>query len=218
MGVATPKPWDVPAPGNLPHALGVVETVCWFVESARLAGLPRPRIRLEGPRWRSLVPDLHLVVALPQTALNVLVEVDKGTEGGKTPDSRWSKKCENYAALFGSGDLERVTGYNAARVLVVAPNLPRFKWLYQYVSRHFPEPWRIWYTLESGLHHPGFQQLVWFNDESQKPLLTSHELTHESTREADAPPTKETTHEPTSQGTDQGAKPPRRGFLRPFPR
>jgi len=53
MGVATPKPWDVPAPGNLSHALTVVETVCWFVESARLAGLPRPKIRLEGPRCQT---------------------------------------------------------------------------------------------------------------------------------------------------------------------
>ena len=51
-----------------------------------------------------------------------LVEVDRGTERGK---SRWSEKLLSYHALFASQRLPELTGYVNARVLVLCPDAAR---------------------------------------------------------------------------------------------
>ena len=184
MGLSAPRSWDVPAPMMLPHKLGVIETVCWFVESARTHALPRPRIRIESPRWRKLIPDAHIVVRLPDKDLSVFVEVDRGTERSTAASAHWMNKCLNYAELMLSGELEELTGYNVARILVVAPHQARVKWLYHFVNQHSPDPWRYWYTMDHAVLQHSFTEEIWFNDGQQKPLLTGSQVTHQTTRQS----------------------------------
>jgi len=78
-------------------------------------------------RYKQVVrPDAWFVYRLrpvPKPLVLVgLVEADQGTERGLT---RWSEKLVAYAALFSSGRLSQITGYNQARVLVLAPNARR---------------------------------------------------------------------------------------------
>lgn len=71
----------------------------------------------------ALKPDAWFVFEIAQKerplVLVGLVEVDRGTERGKT---RWAEKLTRYHALFSSDKLLEHTGYKNARVLVLCPD------------------------------------------------------------------------------------------------
>ncbi|MBB6053963.1 hypothetical protein HNQ39_005810 [Armatimonas rosea] len=71
----------------------------------------------------TLKPDAWFVFEITQKerplVLVGLVEVDRGTERGKT---RWAEKLTRYHALFSSDKLLEHTGYKNARVLVLCPD------------------------------------------------------------------------------------------------
>lgn len=128
----------------LAHELAIRDVRVWLEQAAYVHGEPH---RVEcwedgteavmdvsdmsgeqsAKRYRQVVrPDAWFVYRLrpaPKPLVLVgLVEADQGTERGLV---RWSEKLVAYDALFASGRLHEITGYNQARVLVVTPTAPR---------------------------------------------------------------------------------------------
>ena len=96
-----------------------------------------------------------------------LVEADQGTERGLL---RWSEKLLAYAALFASERLREITGYNQARVLVIAPSARRRAHLAallaeQIAAQRLPVDLagRFWLTERASVlaQQPGLRNAVW---------------------------------------------------------
>ena len=97
-----------------------------------------------------------------------LVEVDRGTERGK---SRWAEKLRAYGELF-LGDLLRpVTGYRNARVLVLTPNAARRDALAQLIASEIGTAGlaeKFWLAEIAALQKPGLTAPAWRRVGSQE--------------------------------------------------
>jgi len=134
------RPFPTYGPKNtlfLAHELLVRDVRVWLERCA--AGAPQDVRRWEDGAEAAIDlgrpvapfqarPDAWFVYCLSQaddgreTVLVGLVEVDRGTERGKT---RWAEKLAAYGALFSGDGLRLATGYRNARVLVLAPSAAR---------------------------------------------------------------------------------------------
>ncbi len=114
-----------------------------------------------GAHW--VRPDAWFVYGLREPGNLVgLVEVDRGTERGRT---RWAEKFVAYTALFSSNRVLEVTGQKQARVLVVTPNATRRDmlglWLSEWLSHVDLPPDRFWLAEKAALGDVDLRAAVW---------------------------------------------------------
>ena len=112
-----------------------------------------------------LKPDAWFVFEIAQDERPVvlvgLVEVDRGTERGKT---RWAEKLTRYHALFSSGKLLEHTGYKNARVLVLCPDEPRLERLAALIAELAGDErlaGKFWLITAQTLEQTGLHDSVW---------------------------------------------------------
>lgn len=110
---------------------------------------------------RHVRPDAWFVYQLPSAVLVGLVEVDRGTE--RSSSGRWQEKLRAYQALFASGHLPTVTGYQNARVLVLTPGETRRDNLAHLVAKHAPSSLaaRFWLAEKAVLDSASLRDAVW---------------------------------------------------------
>jgi len=174
------------APRNsqlLAHELAIRDVRVWL----ELAARPHSDYRLE--RWecggsaeialqrsqppKVARPDAWFVFRLGERVLVGLVEVDRGTERGT---KRWIEKVSAYRHLFTGSALPAATGYQNARVLVIAPSVRRRDAISKVVAAHTSGELaaRFWLAERSVLDEPRLSQVAWVKpgDGSVLPLLT----------------------------------------------
>ena len=120
---------------------------------------------------KTVRPDAWFVYRLGvrdgrEAVLAGLVEYDRATERG---ERRWSEKLAAYTLLFAGPRLREVTGYAAARILVVCPSAARRKQLSDLVTELASPPLaqRIWLAERAGLEEPDPANAVWQRPGSQ---------------------------------------------------
>lgn len=130
------------------------------------------------PERREIKPDALFVLNLGADTsgedgiLVSFVETDRGTERG---NSRWGEKVAAYAALFLSGQLSEIIGYESARVLIVTPNRARTLYLQQFLQKAMEGHKLItsfWLSEQESLALP-FYAPVWVraDQEERRPLI-----------------------------------------------
>jgi hypothetical protein len=170
---------DVPLPiptygprnwAHIAHAIAIRDVRLWLELSARLvpeqalqtwksggeAEIDLERLRVP----KRVYPDAWFVYRMGEKVLVSMVEVDRGTErGGK----RWQEKVAAYSALFQSGRLKSVTGYNQARILVLTPTKRRRDSLTAFLKKQLDPALaaRFWLAEETVLTIPGFGATEW---------------------------------------------------------
>ncbi len=154
----------------LAHELAIRDVRVWLERAAQSrAGHTLERwedgveahIDLERNRPPRVVrPDAWFTYRFEKRVLVGLVELDRGTERGGV---RWQEKIAAYGALFETGRLKEVTGYQKARILVVTPNAARrdalANLIQNTVSGGFAE--RFWLMEHSCLEQPEMTREVW---------------------------------------------------------
>ena len=147
--------------------LGVIRPDAWFVfELNALGGMSSVLGAVSGA--------LGAVSSARSSFLVALIEVDRGTERGR---ERWSEKIGAYAALFCSGCLADLTGYQRARVLVVCNSEARRDTLVALIAELAGEielpgegenvassgklAERFWLTTADALQNATLSDLVW---------------------------------------------------------
>lgn len=166
----------------LRHELALRDVRTWLLLEARRQQEQRLR------RWRdgteamidmetsagpkTVRPDAWFVYQIDERLLVGFLEWDRGTERGA---KRWEQKMAGYGALFASGQVSNVTGYENARVLIIAPTERRRDWLAEFVAeRAAPElSRRFWLSTPDVLNRPLLGTSLWRQPGSEllKPLV-----------------------------------------------
>jgi len=125
---------------------------------------------------KSVRPDAWFVLRIGANHLVAFVEVDRGTEG--VP--RWRQKLAAYRALFTSGRVPEVCGFQKARVLVLAPNGRRREALAQLIASE-AEPALadlFWLAERAVLATPALELAAWQRPgrDGLSPLLSLNPL------------------------------------------
>lgn len=176
LGRPTPRLWSRGDWLFLPHEVLVRDVAGHFMASARHHGLAAPTLHVEETRLRSARPDAWLALPLGERTLFALVEADRGTERG---ERHWTEKARTYADLFASGELQALTGYARARVLVVAPDWRRCEVLSDLLERQAPaDHWLYWLTPRATLDQDDLSAGRWLNAGSSKPLISPEILSN----------------------------------------
>ena len=174
----------------LAHELQVRDVRVWLERSAAAEKSPQVRRWADGneaaldlnrtaPPFQAK-PDAWFVHRVRQDAegreavLVGLVEVDRGTERGKT---RWTEKLAAYGALFAGDRLQSLTGYRNARVLILTPNAARRDALAQLIACEIGTDGlaeKFWLAEKTALRQPGLAAPVWrrVGGQSLTPLIT----------------------------------------------
>jgi len=106
-------------------------------------------------------PDAWFTYALGNATLVAFLEADKGTERGSA--GRWRDKLTQYEALFTSGRLKVVTGFNNARILVIAPGAERRDRLSAFIKAQASAflADRFWLAEQTVLGEPSLYHPLW---------------------------------------------------------
>jgi hypothetical protein len=109
---------------------------------------------------REVRPDAWFLYKVAERMLVGMVEVDRGTERGL---KRWQEKLASYLELFQSDRLKGRTGYQNARVLVIACDPRRRDRLADIIAEHAPETLagRFWLTNREIYQQSDLHVVLW---------------------------------------------------------